>query len=508
MRRIAVALTLIVTFAGVAVALPTAPARAATPTVISFPWVPNNETIGGQGPWYGEVAFQNLSSASCALSVLVGKNGTWIKTAQLSLTGGSSRSVSSSSMAVPSPGAPVRIEAFCPLAASLKQYTPKTINSPWSDGASVVAGHTGLAQVELATAHATPSSAWFLPIVQTNSDWNTFIRVANLTTTTPIDVTIELFPNGNVDGGAGADWTMTSTVAVGATWTVDAQAVLARTGWVGFARIRSTGDSGVIALRSKASTAMAMTNVGVAGDGSTTAIDHRTYAPLLFNAYNGWNTGINLANVSPREAEITVQYYEAGGGLIRTDNLTLPALSMQYIYTPGDIAQTGFVGSATIISTAPVVAAIDEVKYETTEALSYMSSCLPQHDASIPVVFREDASLARHDNSGINIVNVSPDTEQTVQIRLLSTSGADLLPTSISVVIPPGGNSFVYLPFVDGIPAGTVASARLTSTHPSGFVAISNDINYVARGDGSVVFVASSSSGYYLIPGSTPTAAP
>src|SRR4051812_46735062 len=74
-----------------------------------FPWVPNGETIGGQGPWYADVSFQNLGSNSCAIGVYVPRGGNWpaSPTAQLSLTGGSSRSVSSESLGVSEPGSPM-----------------------------------------------------------------------------------------------------------------------------------------------------------------------------------------------------------------------------------------------------------------------------------------------------------------------------------------------------------------------------------------------------------------
>jgi hypothetical protein len=148
----------------------------------------------------------------------------------------------------------------------------------------------------------------------------------------------------------------------------------------------------------------------------------------------------------------------------------------------------------------PYEGAVDEVKYETTEALSYMTSSLPQRDAAIPVVYREDPATGRHDNSGINIASLSTVSDQQVLVDLIDPGGVSLLDAPISVTLPAGGNAFVYLPFVPEIPVGTFASARITSSNEDGFVAISNDINYAVPGDGSVVFVATGTSGYYLIP--------
>jgi hypothetical protein len=506
MRRANLTLTLL---AGIAVAgafvpvlsSPLQPARAAGPTVIYFPWVQHNEMVGNQGPWFSELMLQNLSDDICPLSIYIGRDGVWVKTTQLSMLRKSSRPIASRDLGLRDSSAPVRIDAFCDLAASLKSYTPDTLVSPWSDGAHVVTGYTGVSSVEVAAAQATDSSAWVLPIVQTNSGWNTFIRVANVAAVEN-DVSIELYEAGNAAGAAGVFRTYVMRVPTASVWTLDLATALQVPGWVGFARIVSDAEIAVIAHRVKPSTAMALTNVAVAVD-SAVAGEQRTLAPLLFNAYNGWNTGINLANPSEQPTSVRVLYYAAGGGMINGIELTLAARSMQYIYTPGNVTTEGFVGSAAIFSNAPVVGAVDEVKYETTEALSYMTSSLPQTDAAIPVVFRENPANGHHDNSGINIANLSAVSDQQVQVDLIDPSGVSLLTAPITVTLPAGGNAFVYLPFVPEIPSGTFASARIMSSHEAGFVAISNDINYAVSGDGSVVFAATGAGGYYRIPTAT-----
>src|SRR5688500_2249764 len=160
MRRAILTLTLV---AGIALAgLPAAqPAHAATSTMIYFPWVQHNETIGGQGPWFSELMLRNLSDEICPLSIYIGRNGAWSKTTQLSMLKNSSRSIASGELGLRDSSAPVRIEAFCALAASLKSFTPDTLASPWSDGAQVVSGYIGLSAVEVVAATATSSSAWF-----------------------------------------------------------------------------------------------------------------------------------------------------------------------------------------------------------------------------------------------------------------------------------------------------------------------------------------------------------
>ena len=405
-----------------------------------FPWVPNGDQINGIGPWHGKLSFQNLDDQTCAVSIYVGRTGSWIKTAQLSITSGSSRSISANSLAIPSPGAPVRLEALCPLTASLKMLTPDGLRSPWSDGASVVSGYTGLSGSDIDSAESPDGEwSWYLPIVQTNSDWNSIIRITNFNPTAGADVTVRLFPSDNVAGDQGAVATIEATVVPGASVAIDVLEEIETPGWVGFAEIVANEPVGALTVRSKPATKMAITNMATSGVPEPEAERYVLAAPLLFTAFNGWNTGINLANVSSEWADVTIRYFAVAGGLERETDLRLAPWTMEYIYTPNNVEEEGFVGSATIESNQPIAAAIDEVKYETIEAISYIASSVGQIDAAIPVTFREDPANGRHDNSGINIQNMNPDASQTVEIRLITNVGEEVLPQPFLLTLPAGG---------------------------------------------------------------------
>jgi hypothetical protein len=406
--------------------------------------------------------------------------------------------MSATNMDLPEPGSPVRIEANCDISVSLKQYTPNVRRTPWSDGGNVVTGYTGLGQDDLAAARATGTSAWYLPIVQTNSDWNTFIRLANFADVAS-DVTVEIYPSGNTQGADGAVLTLERQLGFTESWTIDALAELGESGFVGFARISATGDVGVVAQRVKPGALMAISNVAVAANGSVEG-SYVSASPLLFTAYNGWNTGITMANASDQPAIVTLQYYPTDGPMLREESIVIAPRSMQYIYTPGTVDQEGFVGSALILSNVPIVAAVDEVKYETFEALSYIASGAAQHVAGIPIVFKEDPLNGMNDNSGVSIVNLDLVNEQNVFLRVRSRAGAEILELPVAVRLPAGGSSFVYLPFIDEIPAGTNGSLIIETSSEAGFVAISNDVNYAAGGDGSVVFSAAGNGGLYYVP--------
>ncbi len=463
-------LTLVTVVPTVAIVAESGKVHAQGVHVVYLPWVSNNATIDGAGPWHGYLSFQNLSSGPCAMSIYAGGPDGWQRKAQLVLNGDAHRTVSANSMAVPEPGAPMRVDALCPVAASVKELTPSPRKYPWADGAATVAGYTGIAEADLSASREAGSSSWFLPIVQTNSDWNTTLRITNLDETTTTTAQVELYPNGNLLGAAGITKTVSVTIPAGDSVQIDALDELGGvSGWVGYASVRADGPVGVLAHRSKPSTRMAIVNVAVAADQAATDGQFTSSAPLLFSAYNGWNTGINLANVADQYATVTVRYFETGGSFVREETLSLPPRSMQYLYTPGNVDQPGFVGSATIESNVPLVGAIDEVKYQTTEAMSYMASSVPQTDAAIPITFKENPAAKRHDNSGINIANLNADAEQSVEITLFSDTGDLILSEPILVTLPAGGSEFVYLPFVESLPPGTLAAARLRSSRPAGF---------------------------------------
>ncbi len=463
-----------------------------------LPWVPNGEVVHGTGPWYGKLSFQNMSDQLCAIRINVGLQGSWIKTAQLSITAGAARTISAGSLAVPKPGAPIRLEAYCPIVASVKMVTPDVNGSPWSDGASVVTGYTGIAHDDVNASLATGTSGWYLPIVQTNSNWNSIIRVANLSEIEAVDARINLYPAGNQLGDDGVVLAIDKKIGLGQIAQIDLLAELGVADWVGFAEVTTSGPAGILVSRLKPGTSTALTNIAIAGDPMSGSGLYHLAAPLLFTAYNGWNTGINLANVSDQTATVSIKYFKTAGEMVNEEQLEMQPRSMTYIYTPGNVQQEGFVGSALIESDVPLAAAIDEVKYETSEGISYIAGAIGQTDAAIPVAFRENPPGGQHDNSGINIHNMNQTESQTVSIQLVGSTGQSILPSPMILAMPPGGNNYVYLPFLD-IPEGTVASVRITTEDPQGFVALSNDVNYAVSGDGSVVFLAAGGAGYYRL---------
>lgn len=481
------------------------PASAQVSVSYYFPWVPHGEVVNGQGPWYADLAFQNLTSELCSVVVSVGQHDGegWRRTSQLTVGANGSRTLSSASLAIPEPGAPVRLDAYCTLSASLKLFSPEPRTSPWSNGAHVVAGYSSYTNSDIQAAISGGANTWYLPIVQTNSQWNSIIRVANYELTRSIQATIELTRSAQSPASGPETQTITRSIEPGTTASVDVLAELGTRDWVGYATIKSNGLSGTMVLRSKPSASMAVINMGQASSSSTSQEQYRLGAPLLFTNYNDWNTGINIANVSEQPAHITISYSSAAGNIVRTDELDLAPRAMTYLYTPASVDQDDFVGSASIVSNAPIVAAIDEVKYTSVDAISYLASAVGQQQASVPLVFRSDPDAGLHDNSGLNLHSMNPDSSQTVSIELFSINGVALTDQPISLTLPPAGNNYIYIPETEEVPNGSLISARITTTDALGFIGLANDVNYAVAGDGSATFMITSDRGtYHLSPSS------
>jgi hypothetical protein len=223
-------------------------------------------------------------------------------------------------------------------------------------------------------------------------------------------------------------------------------------------------------------------------------------APIIFNAYNGWNTGINIANPNNAVATVTVSYPGAGRP---DDNVTLQPYSSDYVYTPANASgQTGFTGNAVIYSDQPVGAIVDEVKYSTNDAISYSAVPGLSDQVAVPLVFKQAQSGTRNDNSGINVSNAS-DHQTTVEINVYDQPGI-LAGGPYDLTIPAHSSNFIYLPSTFVAP-DTMGTAIVKSLDGAPIVAVSNDVSYDVAGGGSTVFNAPSTSGLYQIGvGATP----
>jgi len=470
-------------------------AGAADSGTVILPWVPNNDPTGGLGPWYGRIEIQNPTATLCSIHISIpNDNGTWTENTQFIIDPHGLSDLSPDDIDVPEPGSAVMIESSgCEAAVAVKQASTTYNDPPWSYGAYAVTGYTGISGDDAANA-----PAWILPIVQTNNGWNSYIRVTNVEAFNAKNVTIQIFPYHNLSADAGAVLTQTMSLAAGATHTLDLLSSLGQTGFVGFARVTSEGNVVAMVQREKPGSQVAMINMGSAlatGEASIQSVStYQIEAPIIFNAYNGWNTGINLANPNNAVATVTISYPGAGRP---DDKVTLQPYSSDYVYTPANASgQTGFTGNAVIYSDQPVGAIVDEVKYSTNDAISYSAVPGISSQVAVPLVFKQAQSGTRNDNSGINVSNAS-DRQTTVEINIYDQPGT-LAGGPYDLTIPAHSSNFIYLPSTVVVP-DTMGTAIVTSLDGAPIVAVSNDVSYDIAGGGSTVFNAPSTAGLYQI---------
>jgi hypothetical protein len=258
-------------------------------------------------------------------------------------------------------------------------------------------------------------------------------------------------------------------------------------------------------------------------------------APLVFQNYNGWNTGINVANISELTNTVTVTWVGPTGNVVGSDELTIPAKAMEYIYRPTtqDLGlSSGFVGAAVLTSLLPFHAAIDEVKYSGTgqdvgQAMSYIATdagastpfefnieqCAIQDSIScfenlkygiapssswpslnVPLIQKGNPLTGLGDTSGINLFNSSASDPSTDWVWFNQPSGALAAPTLNSpyeITLGPLNTATIYTMDFSEMSAGFQGSASIYPVAGAGTIfGVSNNVNYAVQGDGSAVYNA------------------
>lgn len=374
----------------------------------------------------------------------------------------------------------------------------------------------------------------YLPIVQTNNGWNSVIHITNIDPSSPDASVVNVhYYEAFGQGAAGPSFSDVVYLDQGDSAVIDVGALVGDE-WVGSVWI--TSDYGVVAnvSRVKPSTEMAVTNTAAPSLWAITSVDDdnfdgvfdtaqvgsiaefEMYAPLLFNDWNGWNTGISIVNLSEFQNTVTINYYDDGSST-HTETLTIPAKGMEYVYTPAMGDADGFKGSAVLSSILPFHAAIDEVKYSTGEAMSYIATAAtagvydlaqPGNDFSVlgfgprlaaPIIQKGSPSTGLGDTSGIELFNAVSDSGATVWGYFFDPAGnlvapsLNLLSPWVASMGPLGGTTF-YTLNVSEMPVGHVGSAMIFpvmggNTDNEGSVAgVTNVVNYDVQGDGAAVF--------------------
>lgn len=496
--------------------------------VISFPWVPNSSVIqdpredfGDSGPFFGTITIQNLESGRIDLFHTPTKAAdfddfsSWNAT---KLEPHASMTLNASQLGVSPPGGGVVVAALMEgttdsqarIAAVQKQASDvaPNMNAETDSDHKTVSGYTGLQEEQI-------GHEAILPIAQVNANWNSIIRITNFDDAAPADVEVRLNP------AQGTGWSvfLTEDVDPGETWSLDLLDTNAPSEWVGSVTIEADVDVAAVVERVKNETNMLIMNVsqypGSAGGTQS--------APLVFDDWNAWNTGISIANLTDSSNDVTVTYYDLDGKVENTEDVVIPADGMNFIYSPASLnGAGGFVGSAVITSDGPIVGSVDEVKYfgddqDTGHAMSYMVELNAAHigeSLAMPLIQRGSQIDSSGDTSGIQLFN---PTEETVTAALwyMNKNGSPYAQSPEIIELEGHEGHTAYTMDDTLMPANFIGSAIIQVLAGDGaIVAASNNVNYSVEHDGSASFnlVRTDSAGPLisedLVPGLTLTSDP
>ena len=467
-------------------------AKAEFPNEIFLPWVTNGTMIedprgfDSLGPFYASVTIQNPHSFTILVERTVTATGEF---EDILLDAHQSVTLNASMLGIPAgsgSGVILRgktLQSFdVPIAAVVKQSSPVAQESmAVTSGDHVTsAGYTGLLAQDI-------DSEIVLPIVQTNSNWNTLIRVTNFSSSVSSQTHLWLHESG---GGATIGPIVEHTPP-GQTTTFDLLDLGVPEGWVGSAVITS-GNLGAVAERVKNETKMLVMNTSR----STDVPDNEQFAALVFRDWFHWNTGISLVNLAAVDNDVMVTYYAPDGSQVHSTDLTLPANGMDFLYLPSGAGDEAFVGSAIIEAEEPFVGSVDEVKYlgdadDTGHAMSYMvddDGIAFQHRSLLLSLYqRGDENLSSGDTTGIQIFNPTAETAG-ILIQVFAPNGSVAI-ASTEQLQPKQGHTFYAFDDLGALAPGFTGSVVITVTEGNGaIVAVSNNVNYVVQFDGSASF--------------------
>jgi hypothetical protein len=508
----------------------------------------NQATLPGMPGTHSDSAtFQNLSDTfDATLFVRAGASGNWTIAF---LAAGASKTFTAAQLGVPA-GSRLPVQASLwwwldgnttipadGLGCVAKQaFTgadlPYTSANDWA-----VSGYNGVTGAELGR-----FDQLYLPIAQTNSGpggaWNSIVRVANFGGDQNASVTVRFFPADDAQGSLNTGRVVQGLLSPGSVWSIDLSGgtTVGNTtglglppGWIGSVHIitdtavaaiidRYKTDAGGFPmwLTNTASNAAAenkwqKANFPAVGVGSTAA--YALFAPDVRYKYNGWNTGINVANTVNTSNHVWIQYFGTNGNAVQTLSRRMGAHGMTYFYDPAsEIVDGGYIGGALILSEYPVAAVVDGVKYWDVgnvdqhghanaygHGFSYSATANAYEDLYAVLVMKGNPDTGMGATSGINMLNPNA-AGTTANVTWLDPSGFVGSNFQGSTIWIPGSSiGFVYTMWHQNLPWGYYGSAIVNSDLP--VVATTANVDYAVSGDGTAIWNLYNPCGLFRQPG-------
>lgn len=522
---------------------------------VYFPWVGNADSFG-LGEADSAITLQNLTGASGYVYIYYGTGSGWTFATSAFLDTGASKTFTADLLGVPSPGAPVIAGLYrtASLATSGQvceweigqdingdgdlndcfdypatetRYIPLFLggtvksavggaNLPYTSATDTsVSGYNGLSGMEVGE-----FDELFLPIVQYTCDgpggcWDTRITVSNFRTDLNAGVEARFFPGSDGEGSLQTGFQLQTLLGPGGTWQIDLSDWV-DADWVGSVHIYTDDYVGAIADRYKTGTGMWLTNLASNKSaeldlqpdlsGLFGSANYALFAPAVYLDYNGWNTGVSVANLVNFDNEINIQYYVNAGNAPVGLTQRLAPHGMTFFYNPSDPPEDGTgqnpqmdrLAAMLILSDEPVAAAVDAVKYfgndgNVGQAMSYSASGNIWGSQAMPLVQKGSPSTGMGATSGIHLFNPLP-LQNVIRVDWLNQSGFNAANfASTTVIVPAEALGFAYTMNHHNIPNGYYGAAYAESTLlglngllPFGMT--SANVDYQVQGDGSVIW--------------------
>jgi len=199
----------------------------------------------------------------------------------------------------------------------------------------------------------------------------------------------------------------------------------------------------------------------------------RSYVPLLFNRYNGWNTGLQVQNLGDQAVPVNVTYQQSNAiaGPWR-DQAMVPAHAAVTFYQPANEAlPQDFVGSAVVDapSGARIVSVVNEV-HDGGNGMSYEGALRGSATASAPLLFKNSNGWS----TGLQIQNIGAEESEVVVVYRGSDGSG---PYFDGAFVQPGSSVTFFQPAHPQLPEGFVGSAVVSSKNGQPLVAIVNEVN-------------------------------
>lgn len=288
----------------------------------------------------------------------------------------------------------------------------------------------------------TGAPSWFFPAVYDNY-YSYFAEVlAQNVSGSPLDITLDVF----APGSSIPVYTATKSAPASATVNFSLQGLTQlATNVVYSAKITAPGNVvGIANIWGSGSTAPQLYSYDGFSSGARTF-----YVPSAAKNYYGWNSSVNIQNVSTVSASVTVTY---NTGYFAT--YSIPTNSGKAIYVPGETSLPNGLHSVKVESDQDIVVTVNQSN-NYNRAATYNGASSGSTSVALPNVMKRYYSYS----SSISCQNIGA-ASTTMTATFTNTPAA----TKTSPSIPAGGSWLVYLPNETALPVGFNGSATITSS--------------------------------------------